>query len=130
MSTSHCRKAGLGGSRSCEWCILSGVKGGSTADVCGVQRSSCKYLYFVFADSRFVGVIRDLRYTNSLTTSSVSRPTKRIVPSFRAAIIYFVFCLFIFSPLNFGCFSFQCFVSIPNGWLTPTDDIYIIGICE
>jgi hypothetical protein len=32
--TSHCRRAGLGRSRSCEWWILSGVKGGLTPDVC------------------------------------------------------------------------------------------------
>jgi hypothetical protein len=35
--TFHCRRAGLGGSRSCEWWILSSVEGGSTANVCAVQ---------------------------------------------------------------------------------------------
>jgi hypothetical protein len=44
------------------------------------------------------------RYTNSLTTSKCLSPiatlcpTSRIVVSFRAAIIYFVFCSFIFNP--------------------------------
>jgi hypothetical protein len=52
----------------------------------------------------FVGVIRDSKYTNSLTTSKCLSPiatlcpTSRIVISFRAAIIYFVFCSFIFNP--------------------------------
>jgi hypothetical protein len=52
--TSHCRRAGLGGSRSCEWWISSGVKCGSSADVCAVPRST--YLqsgfFVVFPDSR------------------------------------------------------------------------------
>jgi hypothetical protein len=54
--TSHCRRAGLGRSRSCEWWILSGVKGGSTRDVCAVRRST--YLqsgfFVVFPDSRLL----------------------------------------------------------------------------
>jgi hypothetical protein len=52
--TFHCRRAGLGGSRSCEWWILSGVKGDLTADVCVVWKST--YLqsgfFVVFPDSR------------------------------------------------------------------------------
>jgi hypothetical protein len=97
--TSHCHRAGLGGSRSCERCILSGVKGGSTADVCGIWIIRC-----ISRPTSFVGVINDPRYTNSLTTSkcllpiATLCPTSRIVLSFRAAIIYFVFCSFIFNP--------------------------------
>jgi hypothetical protein len=53
----------------------------------------------------FVDVIRDSRYTNTLTTSKCFSPiatlcpTLRIVLSFRAAIIYFVFCSFILTLL-------------------------------
>jgi hypothetical protein len=53
----------------------------------------------------FVGVIRDPKYTNSLTTSKCLSPiatlcpTSRIVVSFRAAIIYFVFYSFTLTLL-------------------------------
>jgi hypothetical protein len=52
----------------------------------------------------FVGGIRDSRYKNSLTTTNCFSPiatlypTSRNILSFRAAIIYFVFCSFIFNP--------------------------------
>jgi hypothetical protein len=74
---------------------------------CRCLRSPKKHLFAVWilgCISRltsFVGVIRDPRYTNSLTTSKCLSPiatlcpTSRIVVSFWAAIIYFVFCSFI-----------------------------------
>jgi hypothetical protein len=81
--------------------ILSGVKGGSTADVCAVRRSSFLQsgFFVVFPDSR-----HSLASSNSLTTLNCLSPIttlclcSRIVLSFRAAIIYFVFCSFIFYP--------------------------------
>jgi hypothetical protein len=91
---------GLGGSRSYDWWIWSGVRGGSTADVCAVHLFAVSILRWISRLTSFVGVIRDPRYTNSLTTSKCLlpiaklRPTSRIVLSFQAAIIYFVHLFF------------------------------------
>jgi hypothetical protein len=76
---------------------------------CRCLRSPKKHLFvWIFPCisrlTSFVGVMRDPKYTNSLTTSKCLSPiatlclTSRIVLSFRAAIIYFVFCSFIFNP--------------------------------
>jgi hypothetical protein len=71
------------------------------APICSLNSS----LYFQTHDICWCHqAIRDPRYTNSLTTSKCLSPittlcpTSRIVLSFRAAIIYFVFCSFIFNP--------------------------------
>jgi hypothetical protein len=53
------------------------VKGGSTADVCAVRSMSAFAVWILRYISRltsFVGVIRDPRYTNSLTTSKCLSP--------------------------------------------------------
>jgi hypothetical protein len=81
--TFNCRRAGLSGSRSCEWWILSGVKGGSTADVCAVQRST--YLqsgfFVVFSDSRHALVSSGILGTQTLwRRQSVCRQLTRFAP--------------------------------------------------
>jgi hypothetical protein len=81
------------------------VKGESTSDVCAVQRSS--YLqsgfFFVFPDllhslvsSRILGTQNLWRLKS--VCRQLPRFANRIVLLFRAAIIYIVFCSFIFYP--------------------------------
>jgi hypothetical protein len=107
IPTFHCRREGLGGSRSFEWWILSGVKSGSTADVCAVRRST--YLqsgFFVaFPDSRHSlvsSLIRDPRYTNSLTTSKCLSPIATLCPASKIVLsyIFYLFWLLFFPILS------------------------------
>jgi hypothetical protein len=69
---------------------------------CKCLHSSKKQLFAVWI-LRCISRQRDPRYTNSLMTSKCLSPiatlcpTSRIVISFWAAIIYFVFCSFIFN---------------------------------
>jgi hypothetical protein len=109
--TSHCRRAGLGGSESCEWRILSGVKDDSTVDVCTIRRSTHLQsgFFVVFPNSRYLLASLGILGTQIFwRLHSVCRQLPRfssrykshhsIIPSFRAAIIYFVFCSLIFNP--------------------------------
>jgi hypothetical protein len=132
--TSHCRRAGLGGSRSCECWILSGVKGGSTADVCAVRRSTYLQSGFfgVFPDSRHSLVSSGILGTQFLWhLQSVGRQLPRlwIVLWFRAAIIYFVFCSFIFNLNLDASISNAKLAPRTADWLLPTISIYYAVDC-
>jgi hypothetical protein len=69
--TFYCSRAGLSGSRACAWWILSGVKGGSSLDVCTVQRST--YLQFGFFDV-FLDSRQSLISSEILSTQILWRP--------------------------------------------------------
>jgi hypothetical protein len=86
--TFQCRRAGLSGSGSCEWWILSGVKGGSTADVCAVRRRTYLILRCIPRVTSLVGVNRDSRYTIFLTTSKCLSPIATLCPTSRIVLSY------------------------------------------
>jgi hypothetical protein len=86
--TSHCRRAGYGGSRSCEWWILSGIKGGSTADVCAVRRSTYLQsgIFVVFPYSRHSLVSSGIIGTQILwRLQSICRQLPRFAPHHKSS---------------------------------------------
>jgi hypothetical protein len=60
--TSHCRRAGMCGSRSCEWWILSSERGGSTADVCRCLETTHREEQF-----HVVGIKKNLHVPKNLS---------------------------------------------------------------
>jgi hypothetical protein len=137
--TSHGRRAGLGGSRSCEWWFWSGVKGGSTADVCVVRRST--YLqsrfFVVFPDSCHSLVSSGILSTKILwRLQKVCRQLPRFTPrhesSYHSGPQSYIVCfvhlfLTLLWLLLFPMLS-KHLERLPDSYRRYL--IYIIGICE